>query len=292
MSSILKGIEVIFKVLLFAVLMKIVYEQLRSYIDNNDASSIFIQKFKSHKENLYPTISICIVDYNGLLFQTALGNLSKSYWNYARGASGIEKTKDFSKIDYDDVVMDVRKMLMKYQRKSKGMNGNTRTEIFLDFQKVFRISYQNHNMVCFTKKEWEEDARIIKYELVKFDYPWLSSTHSHIHAYIHHKGQLIRSLSMPTVMLFGKSLANGKLKGHQGFQYILRVRCNAISIIRKRPDAIQKCDQSLVDDDIKWHEVLSEKVQCIPIFSKKILRNSTKLNLLPTCDFQRQRQGA
>ena len=290
MSYLTRGVEILFKIFLFILLAAMVYEQLKTYIKNDDVSSLLYKKYKHHKEDVYPTFSVCVVLYDGGIFKHELGDSSWPYWNFVRGLGEDGAREKFSNIEYDDVVVDVRKMILKYKRKSRGMDGKTKNLEVLDFESVFRISYQNPNRVCFTKKNFKEEMDLIKYDLVKLNYKWLTWKNSECHIYVHHKGQLIRSLTKPAVILFGKQLARGKLDGERGFNYILRMRNNIVEVLRKRPDANEKCDISLTNDDQKWHEVLINKHQCIPVFMKRFLQNCSQQNQLPECNINQHRQ--
>ena len=283
-----KGVEILFKMALCGLLVEMVYEQCKIYIDNDDVSSLLYKKFKHHQEDVYPTFSICIVLYDGGMFEHKLGNLSIPYYHFVRGANDIGDDETFTNIDYEDVVIDVRKMLQRYQWKARNMDGKTKTTKIFDFNKVFQISYLNPNRVCFTKKEFKGQRKLIKYDLVRLNYKFLASRNSECHIYIHHKGQLIRSLTKPTITLFGKRLSQGKLEGKRGFNYILRMRSNSLDVLRKRPDANEKCDISLKDDDQKWHDVVIEKHQCIPVFMKPFINRNTYQ--LPICNFKQHRQ--
>ena len=74
----------LFRLLLLLLLVFMVSEQLKIYIENNDVSSLSYKKFKHHHQDSYPTFSICVVLYDGVLFEKALTNSSKPYWNFIR----------------------------------------------------------------------------------------------------------------------------------------------------------------------------------------------------------------
>ena len=281
MSVVIKAAEILFKIALFGLLTEMIYEQAKIYIDNDDVSSLLFKKFQHHQEDIYPTFSICVVYYDGGLFKPKLGKSSIGYWKFIRGVGDF--SRNFSNIDFDESAIDVRKMLQKYQWKSKGLDGKfPKTKKISgaeNFGKVFHISYQNPNRICFSKNEFEGERRLIKYDLVKLDYKWLSKRKSECHIYIHHKGQLIRSLTKPAIILFGARLAEGKLKGNKGFTYMLRLRSNALDILRKRPDANERCDISLINDDQKWHDAIFQELQCIPTFMKRFMRHFSHYQL-------------
>ena len=155
---------------------------------------------------------------------------------------------------------------------------------------MFRISHEDANRVCFTRNEWKEDPKLIKYDLIRLESKWLPSWYSECHIYIHYKGQIIRSLSRPTIALYGDRLFKGKLRGNKGFEYIVRIRADVVDIVTKRPDAINKCNRDLIDDDSKWRNVVIEQNQCVPVYMKRFIQNSTKRNQFSECNFKQHRQ--
>ena len=245
MHYVTKGVIILFKLALFALLLYMVYIEMYQYLENNDVSSLHYKKFMGHNEDVYPTFSVCIVASHGRI--------------------------------------DVNAVFQGYQRKTKGQDGKSNTERFFDFDSVFRVSYQDPNRICLTKKELQEEGRLIKYDLLKLTSNWLPVDNRMCLIYIHPKGQLIRSLTKPTFTLIGKALRNGKLKGPKGFNYIIIMRNNAMEVLRKRPDAIEVCNDTLKDDDIQWRQTVIQKIQCIPTFMKRFLSQSIVHNQMPEC---------
>ena len=86
MKTFAKVIILAFKLFLFFVLGYMIVEQVSNYIRNDDVSSMHYKKFTSHREDIYPTFSICIASYRGGLFKDALGvNTAEIYVTYLKG---------------------------------------------------------------------------------------------------------------------------------------------------------------------------------------------------------------
>ena len=68
----------------------------------------------------------------------------------------------------------------------------------------------------------------------------------------------------------------------QGFKYIVRMRSNAVEVLRRRPDAIEACNDSLVEDDNQWRKSVVEKIQCVPTFMERFFPNTT--DTWPNCN--------
>ena len=271
-----------FKLNLFVFLGYMVYTEISQYFANEDVSSLLYKEFHSHNEDIYPTFSVCIVYFNGGLFKEKLKGLSRLYWKYLVG-NDVRDKRNFSNIDYDDVLIDMKGLFEKYQRKSKENDEKLTKEIFLEFDDVFDITHQDPKEVCFTKKQRKEEGRLFEYDFMRFDAKWiLSSDRIEYRVYIHQKEQLIRKLTKPTFSIYGKRLQKGKLKGAQGFKYIVRMRSNAVEVLRRRPDAIEACNDSLVEDDNQWRKSIVEKIQCVPTFMERFFQNIT--GTWPNCN--------
>ena len=62
---------------------------------------------------LSPSVS---VSYNGRLFDEKLGDRTSSYWKYLKVLDKLDEN-NFANLSYDDVVVDVKPLLVKYQQK-------------------------------------------------------------------------------------------------------------------------------------------------------------------------------
>ena len=55
-----------------------------------------------------------------------------------------------------------------------------------------------------------------------------------------------------------------------------------MEVLRRRPDAIEACNDSLVDDDNQWRKSIVEKIQCVPTFMERFFQNIT--DTWPNCN--------
>ena len=169
---------ILFKCALFCLLAYMVYIQLSQYFANEDVSSLLYKKFTNHNEDVYPTFSVCIVSYDGRLFEKKFGkNRSSSYSEYLLGHNK-EDANSFANIKFDNVVMDVNALFERYQRKTKEEDGKYITDQFFEFEEVFNIIHQNPDEICFTKKDRKERDRLFKYDFVRIDAKWLYYTNA------------------------------------------------------------------------------------------------------------------
>ena len=288
MKTFTKVTILVFRLFLFSILGYMIVEQVSHYIRNDDVSSMRYNKFASHREDIYPTFSICIASYRGGLFKDALGvNRAEVYVTYLQGKLkdiGLNNDYNISELDYDDSVIDVRKIFQLYHRKSKRLDGKLFTKFTTNFDEVFKVSYQNHEKVCFSKKEIVGEEQLMKVDMIKLSSHWLSTHDSQLGIHIHLKGQFLRTLGKPAVTLIGKDLFEGKGIRDLGFLHSIKAKINSMDILRKRHDANEKCNTSLKNDDEKWLHELINKIECSPPFMGYLAKNSDSQTELPNCD--------
>ena len=230
-----------FKIFLVSLLGFMVIEQVSHYLRNNDVSSLRYQKFTHHQEDVYPTFSLCIASYRGGLFKDILGvNRAEVYFNHLQGLLidvGLNHEYEISEIKFEEAVLNVRKIFQLYYHKSKRMNGKSKTNIIKSFDDVFTVSFQNHEKICFSKKEIEEEKILMQKDMVQLSADWLASHDSQLSIYIHLKGQFLRSLEKPSAILIGKDLFQEKSQINLGFIKSIKANINSMDILRKRYDA-------------------------------------------------------
>ena len=241
----------------------------------------------SLNDDVYPTFSICLVFFNGDFFQNGMEQERESYYRFIQGEKrNYSNGNNYSDFDFDKMVISLKDVVLANKRKSKGSDNKYITKSSLDFTDSFKVVYQEPRDICFTKREKEQEKELIKYDLVRMNLTRLYSiTKFDIAAYIHTKGQFIRKFPKETHRIRWKTIQ--KLKGI-GFNYIVRLHNNAIEVLRRRPDAHEKCDGTLQDEDQQWRLSVIKEVGCIPAFEKRFLVGSSEggylLETLPKCD--------
>ena len=258
---------ILFKIFLYSVLGFMVIEQACHYLRNDDVSSLRYQKFTHHQEDVYPTFSLCIASYRGGLFKDVLGvNRAEVYFNYLQGLLkdvGLNHEYEISEIKFEEAVLNVRKIFQLYYRKSKRMDGKLKTKRIMSFDEVFKVSYQDHEKICFSKKEIADEGTLMKLDMVQLSADWLASHDSQLSIHIHLKGQFLRSLGKPSAILIGKDLFQGESQTNLGFIKSIKANINSMDILRKRHDADDKCNRTLKDDDMKWLTTWCMRICCI-----------------------------
>ena len=158
------------------------------------------------------------------------------------------------------------------------------TKFTENFDEVFKVSYQNHEKLCFTKTEIIGEEQLMKADMVKLSADWMSTHNSQLGIHMHLKGQFLRTLAKPAETLIGTDLFEGKGKRDLGFLHSIKVKINSMDILRMRHDADENCNATLKDDDEKWLHELINKVQCMPPFMKNLAKISDPKTELPKCE--------
>ena len=105
MKTFTKVTILVFRLFLFSILGYMIVEQVTHFIRNDDVSSMRYNKFSSHREDIYPTFSICIASYRGGLFKDDLGvNRAEVYTTYLQGKlkeTGLNNDYNISELECD-----------------------------------------------------------------------------------------------------------------------------------------------------------------------------------------------
>ena len=248
-------------------------------VENKDVSSFGYKKFGGSPRDTYPTFSICFESSDNYFFRYLDSNLTTreriTYPEYVGILDGS--------IFYQDGVLKAlqeisdRKISMSelkedsYQIKDflyrvvfKDRNSRLTEDSSLNPNRTypnmtlpFHISYKNPDIICFTRNSDSDVIVARRRDTISFYFDKLMDTDRTIYIYIHHPGQLTRSLDKPVF----RSKAN-ELKEYSNV--ILNI--NDVSVLRRRSDAINECDEQLQDDDKKFREKVIRIVGCVPSY--------------------------
>ena len=288
MDNLRKVIFLAFQLSCFVILGRLVWLQFQYFLSNEDFSSVYYKKFRNLNDDVYPTFSVCLYAPHGGLFHNGLKPDEETYYDYIRGKVRNYTTGNkYSNYDYDNIVVSLEDIVLFYKRKSKGSDKKYKEEMSSDFNTSFKMVHQEVTTICFTKNDKEREDRLIKYDLVKLNLTRLYSLvpKFEVTAYIHTKGQFIRKYQKETHRVWWKTI--GKMKDRV-FNYIVRLHNNAIEVLRRRSDAVKRCNKTLDDEDQRWRLSVVKEVGCIPAFESRLLLGSNEgehlLETLPKCD--------
>ena len=152
-----------------------------------------------------------------------------------------------------------------------------RTEYYGEGESVFspnatlpmHIGYKDSRTICFTRNSDSNAGIQRRFDAISFPLQKLIDTRLYMSIYIHHPGQLTRSLDKPIVQSRASAFEENR-------KVIFNI--NQVSVLRRRPDAIKKCDKELFDDDEKFRSQIIRTVGCRPSYWNNFGKDSDLLN--------------
>ena len=302
-STYFKSFRSIFSLfcILFAGYMTMI-ESLR-YFENKDTSTFGYKKFGESPQDKYPTFSICLKSISEdffSYFEEELDDLTGRYGSLLkydgilRGAffyhDGVLKAlqeisyKKFSSHDLDKISFHLKNFAheIRFQDRNSDLTEHYEENGCIRFPNEtidcrssrnatipFHIGYKDHRMICFTRNSDSRPGVERRLDRISFPLKKMIATNLYISVVIHHPGQLTRSLDKPILESKASEL-----------KYNLNVifSINQVSVLRRRPDAIKKCDNGLHDDDRVFRNKITRVVGCQPPYWMGFMENDNLLN--------------
>ena len=285
-----------------------VYLLSKQFIDNKDSTEVTYKKFGSNVKNEveYPTFSICtpgkvnfypLVDtplYQELYNHSACQDPSHPSYDsvhhwceiglYQKMLRGEEEiTPSASKQDVDSIINSLLPKIGRWQflEDNGGWKPYNKKSIY--------ASYQDSTRVCFTKKREPGLGRNHTYDLFAISGEHINSA---VEIYVHKIGGLIEQLGKKYVFqmshqaikeLYTNFQATSEsYHTKQGITVFHDIHVRKIEILRKRPNAIKACNNSISDNDKTYMQTVMNSIGCIPSYWRRFVDNITIH--LPECD--------
>ena len=280
---------------------------------NKDSSEISYKKFRKENEQInYPTFSICTPGVDGSIFYPLVfTDLYHVLYKYAENNTPNinfcqENIHHWCEIDlYQRMLLGIENPLPEISKQHEANYTHDEITIkLLDFMERFQflgentqwgyyfkesmyLSYQDSLRICFTKQFEPGMGTNHTYDLYGINAEYLNLP---LEVYIHQVGGLIEQLGKKYVLLITKTeikelYANWKATRRtsstgQGITVFHDFHVRKIELLRKRPDAVEPCNESIDDNDKTYKEVVIKAVGCIPSYWKRFFENNTDENLL------------
>ena len=253
------------------------YTQVCRFLDNEDASSVRYKTFNEYVNDRYPSFSTCLYSPPGFSLQHLVKNVIKeeigiSDIEFNHLLTGFVTTNDnlrneallgnISQSDYDPFLLKLEDFMLAYtfERQRNGLDDATDLQENANESSPFQLSYTDPDKVCFTRRSKDETGLIRIRDWLSLDWKNLRKAKVLLQIYVHHPGQLTRSIGKPDLEINPTKLSNDTSR--------ITLRINGVSVLRKRADAKIPCDDNLEDDDNRFKEEVIRMVGCIPIYWK------------------------
>jgi hypothetical protein len=267
------------------------YLQVQNYAENHDISYVTTQKFNAQEKDVYPSFSVCLYSSFGLIFKQNKNILGFKGWKggytYRKMLLGEENpSSQFREINFDEVAVNLLGDIV--TRFTAVTNDGLISEEWkakdIHYNVPFILEYQDPNQICITRKRVFKKHSILNYERITINAERLYNVTADLHVYIHSPGELTRILHRPT-MSFSlndfKDILRSPLRGNNHYRF----QIDHVEIMRKRPDGLLQCNESVFNDDEKYRNVIVRTVGCIPIYWKRFISGPSELGALklPDC---------
>ena len=290
--------------------------QVIKYLENHDASSIHYKEFNKIRENKYPTFSICIEGedfyfkaFDDPLFEK-LGIDSLQYSNILKGQSGFiskynPEQKLYHKIpkDFNDVssfnftklefkISDIVTGLDFVAYNNNDTNQYRGVSIENGLEKLpFKLTFQTWKETCFTRIPYDGEQALRKYDFLSLRAETMKSERfkgTQVKLIVHYPGQLIRSMHKPALTASFRDLSGFGLSTLVELK-VREIFIQHVTVLKMRKNSNQPCDDTILDDDVKFIDTVVKKTGCIPIYLKSLISDDSRYK---ECQSQEQFQKA
>ena len=235
-----------------------IVEQFQVYYRNEDLSYASYKKFNDEPKDLYPLLSFCIYSSvtNALLMEEKMSNITASLYSFMlQGYSNI--TDEFEKQSWEDITIDFLDDLLLWFHSI--IKGNSVKNLWNSLwnsthEAPFYVSYQDPYYRCFTRKWAYVKNEIFEQEVIEINATKLFANRwRRLSIYFHYQGQLIRQLGK-FATVFRKHDFRSDINLFGADQ--VSIDLNGVEVVRQRPNSNDPCDQTLLDDDMKFSHVI------------------------------------
>ena len=274
----LKPVKEVFTSTCFILAGYMALTQALRYLNNDDSTSIGYNTFNETPADRYPTFSLCLFRKSTVTrtlqyifdedLKRKIGIGAYEYNQFLKGADIVKNHfgtdivfSNISQIDHKQFTFKLESFMYAFALETED---SIYTESIDNYKGEneslpFYTSYADPDTICFTRKSETEYGLIRKQDWLSLALDYLKRAKVNLQLYIHHPGQLIRSLGKPNFVTYPSNdldNSNGKIT----------LNLNHVSVLRKRPNAKVPCDANLQDDDNRFKIEVIRHVGCIPIY--------------------------
>ena len=259
--------------------------QFVRYYRNADTPKIsYIELHHSTKEDVYPDITIC---FEGLYdpWKKKRGNVHNNPY--------LQKYYSLSKSQYNDLLIGNKKAWNEIPNATRVADINfDEASLTLDStsyrvclpdglsnitkDQLIQKSFQIPGLICFTRSfgSYFEGSSIVREEFRNVN---MKPKPMRAFAFVHHPGRMLRKI-------FGKDRRHGAdlavTLAMLKYSSFFKVKLSLMSVLKKRPDAVEPCDSTPTDDKRFWEELFS-RIPCLPAYWKEF--NNPNNSTLKDC---------
>ena len=255
------------------------------FLINRSDTSIAYRKYNHRSEDVYPSFSICFsesTEFHWYLESDLFRDLELSSMQYKRMLKGDvvfryqydrslrlyrkypPTNKSYSTtvayhLKISDILLEAK---FETENVSHLVHHKSGTRGTILSEAPFTIGFQTPDMICFTRDAPYIPGLIRLEDTISFSTTFMKNVkyeNAKMSIYIHHPGQLIRSLESP----YFSSLFH-KYKWEDELQF----KILQYTILRKRSDSTGTCNKRIQNYDEFLQKLVIQKARCVPSFWK------------------------
>ena len=272
----------IFQLICFILATYMTIRLVDRFLANRDATSITYKGYSNTLQDKYPTYSLC---FQGTPFHwnkdleifSAYELTAFDYQRMLVGQTPIRYQYDvisrlYSKIptsmanesfvnhtnfhvQFSEILVSAK---FTYENSNHSIHFRNQAEKTSKDPLPFKVGYHTPEMICFTRDSNESIGSIRLNDHMFLNIPVLNHTlyeETEMEIFVHYPGQLIRSLNNPILSLSFGEYQLGKM---------LEIKLSQGTVLRKRADSNEKCNDKIeLHDEVLMKEI-SKKFKCVP----------------------------
>ena len=282
--SIFYASKILFRFVCFCSAIIMTITMVLRYYENGDTSTISYKRFVVNQE-AYPTFTICLTGHPKLVITDKIKELhltQNDYLSMLKGSialtnKSIDQFRTVLNSQFEDMAIPLASIItkIKFERNDKSESiwyekqRETDDGSMLDIDNFIFISYIDPDLFCFSRKVELEKLSARKKDEVVLHFSSLNdalySGDAKLKIFFHIPGQLARNFEQPSQVFKLTDLTEESL----GIQMSLSLAY--VSVLKKRPDSIKRCNQSLDKDDDEFRRRIVQEVGCVPAYWKNNL---------------------
>ena len=283
-----------FQVICFVLAMYMCASFVKRFTENDNATSITYRRFNNMPKDEYPTFSVCFegtpfhwfhdldvyksFELRAEKYELMLKGSPAFRYQYDPSMKLFRKSPTFvsngTNDEYKDFHVQLSDFLLEANftslKKSDSRFFTKIDELTLNDQPL-TISYHTPDIICFARDSTYVPNLIRTEDLLSLDKMLMDNImykDTEIQIFIHHPGQLIRSLAIPSFTSSFQDYQHNKQ---------LSFKMAQSTVIRKRSDYREPCTGSIKDYDKYLMNVVINETKCIPPYWKEMVQDTPGL---------------
>ena len=143
----------------------------------------------------------------------------------------------------------------------------------------FKLTFQTSKEKCFTRVSNDKKKALRKYDFLSLNAETMKTKGFEgtlLKLIVHYPGQLIRSMHKPALAASFSDLS-GLISLMAKVELKVReIFIQHVTVLKMRKNSNQPCDDTILDDDVKFIDMVVKKSGCVPIYLKSLTSDDSR----------------